>query len=103
MSIRDKTGEALKLLLTKGFDPNVRDREKGNSPLHLAVNNSNEVVVRILTQHTACDVNLQVCFPLNLSRRRRVSWVSPKLEGQLVVAFQKGLPLFVAMQEWVIF
>ena len=103
MSIRDKTGEALKLLLNKGFDPNVRDREKGNSPLHLAVNNSNEVVVRILTHHMACDVNLQVCFPLNLSRRRRVPWVSPKLEGQVVVAFQKGLPLFVAMQEWVIF
>ncbi|XP_074606770.1 uncharacterized protein LOC141859796 [Acropora palmata] len=55
----DKTGEALKLLLDKGFDPNVRDSEKGNSPLHLAVNNSNEVVVRILTQHTACDVNLR--------------------------------------------
>lgn len=102
MSIRDKTGEALKLLLNKGFDPNVRDSEKGNSPLHLAVNNNNEVVVRILTQHTACDVNLQVCFPLNVSRRSRVSWVSPKLEGQLSGSISEGIT-FICGQERVIF
>lgn len=60
-SIRDKTGEALKLLLSQGFDPNVQDRDKRFSPLHLAVHNSNEMAVRILTQYAACDVNLQVC------------------------------------------
>lgn len=60
-SIRDKTGEALKLLLSQGFDPNVQDSEKRISPLHLAVHHSNEMAVRILTQYAACDVNLQVC------------------------------------------
>ena len=60
-SIRDKTGEALKLLLSQGFDPNVQDSEKRISPLHLAVHSSNEMAVRILTQYAACDVNLQVC------------------------------------------
>ena len=60
-SIRDKTGEALKLLLSQGFDPNVQDSEKRNSPLHKAVHSGNEMAVRILTQYAVCDVNLQVC------------------------------------------
>ena len=60
--IRDKTGEALKFLLNKGFDPNVQGREHGGSPLHLAVKKNNEMAVRILTQHATCDVNLKVCM-----------------------------------------
>ncbi|XP_015770068.1 PREDICTED: E3 ubiquitin-protein ligase MIB2-like isoform X3 [Acropora digitifera] len=55
----DKTGEALKFLLSKGFDPNVQGREHGGSPLHLAVKKNNEMAVRILTQHATCDVNLK--------------------------------------------
>ena len=65
--IRDKTGEALKLLLNKGFDPNVQDSENRTSPLHLAVQQSNEMAVRILTQDATCDVNLQVCAFIILS------------------------------------
>ncbi|XP_067046975.1 ankyrin-3-like isoform X2 [Acropora muricata] len=55
----DKTGEALKFLLNKGFDPNVQGREHGGSPLHLAVKKNNEMAVRILTQHATCDVNVK--------------------------------------------
>ena len=74
--IRDKTGEALKLLLNKGFDPNVQDSENRNSPLHLAVQQSNEMAVRILTQDATCDVNLQVCAFKILSPGLGDSWFS---------------------------
>lgn len=55
----DKTGEALKLLLEKGFNPNVQHNDNKSTPLHLAVKNNNEMAVRILTQNRDCDVNLQ--------------------------------------------
>lgn len=55
----DKTGEALKLLLELGFDPNVQHNDNGSTPLHLAVKNDNEMAVRILTQHVDCDINVQ--------------------------------------------
>lgn len=55
----DKTGEAVKFLLQKGFDPNVQQGENRSTPLHLAVKNNNEMAVRILTEHEGCDVNLQ--------------------------------------------
>ena len=57
---RDKTGKALKLLLEKGFNPNVQHNDNKSTPLHLAVKNNNEMAVRILTQNRDCDVNLQV-------------------------------------------
>ena len=59
-NFRDKTGEALKLLLEKGFDPNVQNSDNKSTPLHLAVKNDNDMAVRILAQSPECDVNLQV-------------------------------------------
>ena len=59
-SFRGESGEALKLLLEKGFDPNVQHRGSKNTPLHLAVKRKNETAVRILAQCPECDVNLQV-------------------------------------------
>ena len=59
-SFRDESGEALKLLLEKGFDPNVQHRSNKSTPLHLAVKRKNETAVQILTQCPECDVNLQV-------------------------------------------
>ncbi|XP_066023099.1 E3 ubiquitin-protein ligase MIB2-like isoform X3 [Pocillopora verrucosa] len=56
---QDESGEALKLLLEKGFDPNVQQRSNKSTPLHLAVERRNETAVRILTQCPECDVNLQ--------------------------------------------
>ena len=63
-SFRDESGEALKLLLEKGFDPNVQHRSNKSTPLHLAVERKNETAVRILTQCPECDVNLQVRWVL---------------------------------------
>nr|XP_058964207.1 E3 ubiquitin-protein ligase MIB2-like isoform X3 [Pocillopora verrucosa] len=56
---QDESGEALKLLLEKGFDPNVQHRSNKSTPLHLAVKRKNETAVQILTQCPECDVNLQ--------------------------------------------
>ncbi|XP_078384514.1 uncharacterized protein LOC144666947 isoform X2 [Oculina patagonica] len=55
----DRSGEALKLLLEKGFNPNVQHGNNGRTPLHLAVKKDNEMAIRILTQCPECDVNLQ--------------------------------------------
>jgi len=55
----DKSGEALKLLLERGFSPNIQHNDNRATPLHLAVKNNNEMAVQILTQHSECDVNLQ--------------------------------------------
>ncbi|KAL9961852.1 hypothetical protein ACROYT_G030880 [Oculina patagonica] len=55
----DKSGEALKLLLEKGFNPNVQHGKNGSTPLHLAVKRDNEMALRTLTQCPECDVNLQ--------------------------------------------
>ena len=70
-SFRDESGEALKLLLEKGFDPNVQQRSNKSTPLHLAVERRNETAVRILTQCPECDVNLQVRWVL---WRYQFSW-----------------------------
>ncbi|XP_020622118.1 E3 ubiquitin-protein ligase MIB2-like isoform X3 [Orbicella faveolata] len=58
----DRSGEAVKLLLEKGLDPNVQHSSNRSTPLHLAVKRNNEMAVRILTQCSECNVNLQVCF-----------------------------------------
>ena len=50
----------MKLLLEKGFDPNVQNSDNKSTPLHLAVKNDNVMAVRILAQSPECDVNLQV-------------------------------------------
>ena len=50
----------MKLLLEKGFDPNVQNSDNKSTPLHLAVKNDNDMAVRILAQSPKCDVNLQV-------------------------------------------
>jgi len=52
----------VKLLLEKGLDPNVQHSSNRSTPLHLAVKRNNEMAVRILTQCSECNVNLQVCF-----------------------------------------
>jgi len=52
----------VKLLLEKGFDPNVQHSSNRSTPLHLAVKRDNEMAVRILTQCSECNVNLQVCL-----------------------------------------
>ena len=59
-SFRDESGEALKLLLERGFDPNVQHGSNKSTPLHSAVQKKNETAVQILTQCPECDVNLQV-------------------------------------------
>nr|XP_058964216.1 E3 ubiquitin-protein ligase MIB2-like isoform X3 [Pocillopora verrucosa] len=56
---QDESGEALKLLLERGFDPNVQHGSNKNTPLHWAVQKKNETAVQILTQCPECDVNLQ--------------------------------------------
>ena len=62
VEFRDRSSEALKLLLEKGFDPNVQHNSNSSTPLHLAVKRDNEMAVRILTQCSGCNVNLQVCL-----------------------------------------
>ena len=62
VEFRDRSGEALKLLLERGFDPNVQHSSNSSTPLHLAVKKDNEMAVRILTQCPECNINLQVCF-----------------------------------------
>ena len=64
MIIREESGEALKLLLEKGFDPNIQSRSDKSTPLHLAVQKKNKTAVQILTQYPECDINLQVCWVL---------------------------------------
>ena len=57
----------MKLLLEKGFDPNVQNSDNKSTPLHLAVKNDNDMAVRILAQSPECDVNLQVPYlPYNI-------------------------------------
>ena len=63
-SFRDESGEALKLLLERGFDPNVQHGNNKSTPLHSAVQEENETAVQILTQCLNCDVNLQVRWVL---------------------------------------
>jgi ankyrin repeat protein len=60
LNLRDKTGEALKLLLAHGVDPNIANNDVKSTPLHLAVKEANDNAVRILVQTEKCDVNLQV-------------------------------------------
>ncbi|XP_031565501.1 uncharacterized protein LOC116300724 [Actinia tenebrosa] len=55
----DKTGEAMKLMIAHGVDPNIADNDTKCTPLHLAVKESNDNAVRILVQTATCDVNLQ--------------------------------------------
>ena len=62
VEFRDRSGEALKLLLERGFDPNVQHSSNSSTPLHLAVKRDNEMAVRILTQCPECNINLQVCL-----------------------------------------
>ena len=62
VEFRDRSGDAVKLLLERGFDPNVQHSSNSSTPLHLAVKRDNEMAVRILTQCPECDVNLQVCL-----------------------------------------